>query len=750
MKGNAIPNIPRNNNDVVIQTPPPKLYTKVSRPVQQVDCPNSSEIEIETCQQKVSNEEIKDDLTSVDTSFTTVRAPVRTYKRTAPKRQHTASIQGQTKNEEQEIRQVAKFEISEKSKKDANQGFEIVRVQDLERKKGIEDRYRMNDIEINVNINDLLTSSEKEPSTLISTLLEKLHSCFYCNDLVADMKTHLVLQHPKKKEVLSALAFGKHKKEKMLTLLTRVGDFKHNCRVLEANTGFLICLGGWHHTFFTIDKSKFLPCPLCAAFIHIDCFTHHNECCMFKDVSETKVQEPEKNLLMKSQAMLSHLKKSEVKKLKDHYFYRLKGIFGSLAKNDELIMWIVSYLFINERCREEGLVLLTRLGFIVHLYSRVTGNSEGVKFENILRPDSVYALFEALRYFLREATGTGTTNLYKQLYSHISISAFVWRGECLFRGDLDAAKDAINFFDVFNNMYEKELKSDPTLQLKLSTQREVSYKQSKKKKPVVDVSNIERLKNLLNESIVKLTDALCSKAISNEAKAVWHELAADTLCYLCLTNPVDFTTIEQISVIEYALRPDSSIQNLVKCNKMMPLLFKFSERCTFVITVHHNSEIVIILSSAVKNAIDTLLKKRQEAGVSLTHRYIFSGCSGSDTRTLSALNCFCNLCLNQKEGLSPDVLGNWKKRRLISNIIHISEMPPKELESVKKYLESSRDNQSTLQIDNEENQEFEMREELEEALKIYEFSQSNQEIVFSDETSCSSESSVKGESSPTQ
>jgi len=114
---------------------------------------------------------------------------------------------------------------------------------------------------------------------------DRLSCCFYCKKILKrKMLRHLTNVHANEAEVAEALAC-KDKQRRILGIarLTNLGNFNHNCKVIEAGKGDLIVARESVQVMSLQDKIDVcLPCVYCCAFHTRNNLWRHVQNCRFK------------------------------------------------------------------------------------------------------------------------------------------------------------------------------------------------------------------------------------------------------------------------------------------------------------------------------------------------------------------------------------------------------------------------------------------------------------------------------------
>ena len=138
--------------------------------------------------------------------------------------------------------------------------------------------------------NDKIQSSEKDyskNSIAISFInrengdrkrkFDKRQSCYYCGKLHSKISQHYVVCHPTEQLVAEILKYppGMSKNE-LMEKLRHLGNYHHNLKVIEENSGSLIVVRRPTHK---VSYSDFLPCVHCLGFFKkIELYKHTPNC----------------------------------------------------------------------------------------------------------------------------------------------------------------------------------------------------------------------------------------------------------------------------------------------------------------------------------------------------------------------------------------------------------------------------------------------------------------------------------------
>jgi len=121
------------------------------------------------------------------------------------------------------------------------------------------------------------------------SLYDKTLCCFYCKKILKrKMLRHLRRVHANEAEVAEALVC-KDRQQRILeiTQLTNLGNFNHNCKVIEAGVGDLIVKKDTLKDVPLQDKiDAYLPCVYCCAFYMKQYLWRHLSCCRCKQLAD--------------------------------------------------------------------------------------------------------------------------------------------------------------------------------------------------------------------------------------------------------------------------------------------------------------------------------------------------------------------------------------------------------------------------------------------------------------------------------
>ena len=107
---------------------------------------------------------------------------------------------------------------------------------------------------------------------------DTVNACLFCRKLIKQkMRRHLKMRHSSEARVAAALAGTPKEQAQRFSLLINHGNYRHNIRVLDADSGELILKRRPKRAGISIRK--FLPCPGCLAFLQrVDLHQHYKVC----------------------------------------------------------------------------------------------------------------------------------------------------------------------------------------------------------------------------------------------------------------------------------------------------------------------------------------------------------------------------------------------------------------------------------------------------------------------------------------
>lgn len=132
----------------------------------------------------------------------------------------------------------------------------------------------------------------------------KMHVCYFCAKHFRRIDRHILRKHKQERvvQIITSLKDDEEKK-KRFKLITRSGDYQHNCEVIAAKSGQLMLVYG----AVVLDEGnhgKYLPCPFCFGFMLARNLWQHRNVCVAKEEIDWGTNNAVPSILVESRAML--------------------------------------------------------------------------------------------------------------------------------------------------------------------------------------------------------------------------------------------------------------------------------------------------------------------------------------------------------------------------------------------------------------------------------------------------------------
>lgn len=438
------------------------------------------------------------------------------------------------------------------------------------------------------------------PKNSKGNLKNKLHACFFCEKMIANIARHLELSHKTEVQVARVLAFPKKSKErrKMWEELVNKGDFAHNISVLEKGTGIMIPKKRSENC----EIKDLIPCENCKAFYKKKDMWKHSKYCLSKKKSENPVQKG--RLLLPVKRCQDVLFKKVLCMMRD-------GEVKLMIESDTRILDLGRRLFekhghephriqyISQKLRELGRLLLA-----------CKSSSKDIRcIDDVLLSKNWDLLIQSVRSisgFDDESHAYSSPSLALKIGHSLQKCARYMRSEGIKEGDKVKIEEA----DKFLTLFETEWNND------ISGHAITSLSEKKYNKPLLlpVVKDVVKLNNYLTTEI----EAVCENIIEHFDVSLYGKLAQLCLAQLILFNRRRSGEAERMKLQEFldaesgSGKPDQVV--LSTLNEFEKKLCNTHTRVE--IKGKRGRKVAVLLTDEMKKNIKILIQLRENAKVS--------------------------------------------------------------------------------------------------------------------------------------
>ncbi|XP_065936953.1 uncharacterized protein [Magallana gigas] len=437
------------------------------------------------------------------------------------------------------------------------------------------------------------------PKNSNGNLKNKLHACFFCEKMIANIARHLELAHKTEVEVAKILVFSKKSKErrKMWEELVNKGDFAHNISVLEKGAGIMIP----KKRSTKCEIKDLIPCENCKAFYKKTDMWKHSKYCLSEKKSQNPVQKG--RLLLPIRKCQDGLFKKVLLTMRDD---EVKVIIQS----DPRILDYGRRLFekhghephktqyISQKLREVG-----RLLFACKLSKDIQCLDEALLSKNW---DILIQNVRTIAGFDEESHTYTSPSLALKIGHSLQKCARYMRSDGIKENDRAKIEEA----DRFLTLYETEWTND------ISGHALTSLSEKKYNKPLLlpVVKDVVKLNNYLAKEV----ETVCEKIVVQFDMSLYAKMAQLCLAQLILFNRRRSGEAERIKLQEFSDaengsgKPDEVV--LSTLNEFEKKLCNTHTRVE--IKGKRGRKVAVLLTDEMKKNIKILIQQREKAKVS--------------------------------------------------------------------------------------------------------------------------------------
>ncbi|XP_033730120.1 uncharacterized protein LOC117319420 [Pecten maximus] len=466
-----------------------------------------------------------------------------------------------------------------------------------------------------------LSQTEKKPAISIQTssntkvqrVWDKVHYCFFCEISSTNISKHYLGPHQSEAEVQKILSYPKKSEARRLELLKlrNAGDYKHNTDILKKGEGVLVT---WtRRPEDEVSSGDFLPCEDCLAFFLRSNLWRHRKVCPFRKegAKYRKVQSEASFLLPSSHEVNKGLEMNVLRKMN-------ADEITIAARNDRIITKV-------------GEKLYQKHGHLPHLYSHVSqkmrelarlliavrGQQPDVNsLSDLLHPERFMLAVKATKIlcnFSEDTNTYGNPSLALKIGHLLKKCAKIKKSSALSSGDSDLGKNADDFLTLLDDEWTDEISS--------SALQTLNTNKMNKGQLLPLTEDLKKLQCYFQEKSKSLSASLQNSF----SKPDWELLNQLTLARLVMFNRRRGGETQRITLEGYAakLTKHDSLQeikdSLSPVEKMLCETFGRVE-----IRGKKGRTVPVLLTPAIQQSIDLLLKWRKEAQIPDENPYLFA------------------------------------------------------------------------------------------------------------------------------
>ncbi|XP_070184642.1 uncharacterized protein [Littorina saxatilis] len=502
----------------------------------------------------------------------------------------------------------------------------------------------------------------------------KQHFCLFCQKPQSRLPRHIETQHKDEKSMVPYLNAKKGSGEKKaeLTKLRNAGDHQHNLSVLRNVSGTLVVKRRKRES---PSVSNFVACPYCLGYFQIKDIYRH-KCVEANDGSR-------REFVKKGKLMLPD---SECKEDESEAFQSFLDTLQSdhirlVVKTDPLIKELARsqvkrhgfnpsrFAQIRNKVREVSRLLLKL---------RKVSGLENASLKEFLTPEMFKTVIEATKQvagYEAEEYKFRIPSLANKLGYTIKLCADILEVQAVEKRNDSLKCDVQGYLKLHQMRWNEEISAHASRNL---------YEQKKGHAKRLPLSrDVAKLSSHLSNVSAAATQTLTTAHEEKEIKAAWKSLAEVTLTQIILFNRRRSGEASRMKLVDLNQHETHDVDVFKSLSTFEKIL---CNKLTRIEIIGKRGRIVPILMTAqVKAAVELLVQKRDDAGVSGSNKFVFS-CTffqseghirGSDT-----LRKF----VTSAQLAEPQFITSTSLRKQVATLSQIVSLKDNELDALAQFM----------------------------------------------------------------
>ena len=502
---------------------------------------------------------------------------------------------------------------------------------------------------------------------------DKKYFCLFCDKGYAKLPQHLMVQHKDEPQVI-AIEIEKDPKvrKEKLTKLRNMGNHKHNCDVLRNGEGVLIV---GYRPPRVVSPKDYGPCCDCLVYLIRTNLWKHS--CIAKGINTEQ-----EAVQRKRPAMAAKLMVPTPKNISPAVHKLLLGLtdddIGRAVKGDTLLVELAKYEFLehgHDRDQHADIrATLRRMGRLLLQLRRDTKQTGDLS--SFLDVAHFRAVVDAAR---QVGCFDERTHRYLKASTAIKIGytlirlALIEKGKAMENEDIQARTRAQDFHEL--------CKLNWTHEVSRHAHRTLHENKRNKVRVLPLTEDIMRLSEHLKEQTRKCVQELQERM--NDA--TWATLNKVILARIITFNRRRSGESAKIKIEEYKERPSPTGDKVVMAglSKIEEELCRSLQRIE--IRGKRGSNVPVLLTEEMVQAIDLLIERRKEAGVHSGNEFLFARAKYGSLDHIRGCDCLRELA-SEAKCKNPTSMRSTPLRKQIATVSQIINLKENELDILAKFL----------------------------------------------------------------
>ncbi|KAI3376190.1 hypothetical protein L3Q82_016405 [Scortum barcoo] len=503
---------------------------------------------------------------------------------------------------------------------------------------------------------------------------DKRHYCFYCGQSNLKMARHLQRKHMEMKDVAYAFSFPSRSKERKIVLeqLRNKGDFKHNTAVLEKGRGELVT---WKQPSDKVSVQDYLPCPHCyGMFAKKDLWRHQSLCRSKKtsgkdDTKKTRgrVQSLAASLLpivsssggcqeivnkMRQDDVSFHIRTDD---LICRYGESLYAKHGRVKSRHQ---------YIAQRMRELGRFMLVAKDMDMTVKS----------LQDLCVPSKFHLVVNVAKRLTEFSPGKnefGKPSTAVKIGFCLKGAVEVLIGQTLMNDDDLAEKKAKKFLELLEKNWKNHVS--------VSAHQTIQEKRWNKQDDIPLTKDVMTLRTHLRE----VEDKAKGELTQHLSLTAYKTLNEVVLAQVIVFNKRREGEASRLTLETYKKASTNPINEDIY-ETLSPLEKELSKLLTRIeIRGKRGRKVPVFLTERMKESIDLLITRRDEAGIPAENPYLFAR-PGAMTN-IRGCDCLRRYA-EESKAEHPELLRSTKLRKQVATLCQLLDLSEQELEQVARFM----------------------------------------------------------------
>ncbi|RXN22014.1 hypothetical protein ROHU_036771 [Labeo rohita] len=506
---------------------------------------------------------------------------------------------------------------------------------------------------------------------------DKKHYCLYCSKAQSKISRHLERKHKDIKDVGYAFSFplGSKERKVLLEQLRNKGDFRHNTDVLEKGSGQIIT---WKQPSVDASIKDYLPCPFCFGMFRKKDLWRHQSSCKTKQSCSKDRDDDQKNTRGRVQsraACLLPIAASSDGCQKIINTMRQDDVSFHI-RNDSLICKYGESLYGKHgrvRSRHQYIAQRMReLGRFMLVAKEMDNTVRGL--EDLCAParfQFVVNVAKRLTQFSPGKNEYGKPSTAVKIGFCLKGAVEVLIGQALMNDDDLSEKKAKKFFELLEKNWRNSVS--------ITAHQTIQEKRWNKEDDIPLTKNVIALRDHLrmveDEARAKMTHQMNLQA--------YKALNETVLAQVIIFNKRREGEASRLTLDTYKKASANAINQDIY-STLSPLEKELSKILPRIeIRGKRGKKVPVFLTERMKESINLLVQRREEACVPAENPYLFAR-PGAMTN-IRGCDCLRKYAKESKTE-NPELLRSTKLRKQVATLCQLLDLTEQELEQVARFM----------------------------------------------------------------